>query len=439
MTKKKKSKVDKKILKKEYDKDLGINIANNAEAKRRKVAENNIKKIKKLKTPKTKHKVDDHKNTKTMSYNKYKVKEYISKIAIMISVIVVIVGVVIFINNRHILGITLKTDVDKKDSVLIELATGNNELFAYEDEILVYSNGIIKTYSKYGKKTWEYKFEEMFSPSIVISGKYLQITNKDSGYIYVFENKYEVARIKIDGEVKEANINKNGDTAVLYSSPGVKAAIGIYNKKGKESCKVKPDNVNIANFRISEDSRYLVYTEVIMQGISISENINIVDTTKANTIKNIKTVSSEMVNRLDIKGNNVDIMTDIGVYRYNINSNFMIEEKLTNKNITYLDYENKRLSIISKKIDNDAKSQLITKTIGSKEEKVVDIEDVPKDLKYTFNLSFVLFQKHIEVYNNFGKKVKGYKSDNIIANVEVFNGGKSIAVSYSNKIEIINL
>lgn len=440
MNKKSKSKVNTKILNKKGSEISGIDIANIAAEKRRKV-ETKAKpsKVKKIKIKKTKEKVVKTKKTKPISFNKYKVKINISKIILVIITIFIVVALVIFINNKHILGITLKTNVDKKDSILIELATGNNEIFAYKNEILVYSNGSMKTYNKYGKKTWEYKFEELFSPSVKTNGKYLQVTNKDNGYIYIFENRYEVARIKIDGDIEESNININGDTSVLYSSLGTKATIGIYSKSGKELTKIKPNNANISNFKLSDNRKNLVYTEVVMQGVSISENVNLVTINKDNTIKTIKSIASEMIYNLDIKGNNIDMVTDSTIYRYNLKTGASTEEKLDNKNIMYLDYEDKNLSVISRNINSDAKSQLIIKNIVSKKEKIADISDVPKDFQYTNNLSYIISQKQIEVYNNFGKKIKGYTSDNIIVKVEIFNDGKSIAVPYSNKIEIINI
>ncbi len=415
---------------------LGIDIANNAAIKRRKIEEKNkVKNVKKCKLRVDKVNLEK----KQMSYSRYKVKRYLSRILLLIIICTISISLVIVIDNKHILGITLKSEVDKNESILIELATGNNEVYSYQNELLIYSSGIIKTYSKYGKKTWDYKFEEMFSPSITSEGKYLQVVNKDSGYIYIFENKYEVARIKIEGDIKSANINENGDTAVLYSSPGVKAAISIYSKKGKEVYKLKLANDNVVNFNLSENLKYLAFTEVVMQGISITENINIVDITKSNNIQTIKNITSEIVYGLDIVGDNLDIITDMAVYRYDTINKKFIEEKLDNKNIMFVDYVNKKLAFISKKADSDAKSQLVTKSIKNEKERVVEIEEVPKDFKYTNNLSYIIYQKRIDIYNNFGKKVKVYKSDNMIINTVIFNSGKSIAIPYSNKIEIINI
>lgn len=176
-----------------------------------------------------------------------------------------------------------------------------------------------------------------------------------------------------------------------------------------------------------------------MQGISITENINIVSTKDTSNIKLIKTIKSEMVNNINALGNNIDISTDSSIYRHNIITKKEIEEKLTNKNIIYLDYNNKVLSFLSKNNNNESNSQLTIKKIGSDKSKTVNVLDVPKNLKYTNGLSYVIYQKKIEVYNNFGIKIKSYTSENIISDVTIFDSGKSIAVLYSNNIEIINI
>ncbi len=439
--KKKKSKVNHKLLDKEKSDTLGIEIANKAAEKRRKVQgkittkkvkhiKEKLKKAKKIKIPKIRSE---------KSYFNFKLKEKISSFSKVLTLAIVLILIVVGFQYRHIFGITLKKDVTKKDNVLIELATPNNDVYSYKNEVLTYSNGILKTYSKYGKKTWEYKFEEIFTPDININEGYLQVTNKDTGYIYVFENGYEIARIKIEGEIRESSISSKGETAVLYSYPGIKSAIGVYGKNGKESSKIKLENNNVINFKLTDDKKYIVYTEVVMQGVSISEKINVVKRSNINDIKEIKNINAEIINSLKLEGDNIDVVTDSRISRYEINGNVELEERLDNKNITYVDYDNKDLVFLSKKRDADSTSQLVIKKIGSVKEKTVSISDVPRNLHYEKGLIYVTFQKSLEVYNIFGSKIKGYESENIISSIRIFNSGKSIAVIYSNKIEIVNI
>ena len=163
---------------------------------------------------------------------------------------------------RHIAGITLYKEITENDSIVIDTITTDNKVYEYQNEILVYSKGTLTTYSKYGKKTWEYTFEETFIPEINTAGEYIQAINKDSGYIYVFDNKYESCRKKIDGNIKLANINEKGQSVIYYSKEGIKSDVSIFNKKGNKEYEVTLKTENIANILLTNNSRYLLMYEV---------------------------------------------------------------------------------------------------------------------------------------------------------------------------------
>ena len=57
-------------------------------------------------------------------------------------------------------------EISENEAIIIETTTSDNKVYAYQNELLVYSKGKLETYSRYGKKTWEYTFEETFIPEI---------------------------------------------------------------------------------------------------------------------------------------------------------------------------------------------------------------------------------------------------------------------------------
>jgi len=214
----------------------GIEIANKA--------------VKKQKAKRT-ERLEKEENTKST--------KYIFKYLLIILVVVLLV---ILVKYRHIIGITLSKDITEKDSIIIETATAENKVYPYQNEILVYSKGKLATYSRYGKKTWEYTFDETFIPEIRTAGKYIQVVNKDSGYLYVFDNKYESCRKKIEGKIKLANINKKGESIIHYSKEGIKSDVGIFDKKGKQEYEVTLKTENVADVLLTENKRYLLIYEV---------------------------------------------------------------------------------------------------------------------------------------------------------------------------------
>jgi len=191
-------------------------------------------------------------------YEDKQINKYIKYILIAI----VIVAVILLCKYRHIIGITLYKDITEADAIVIDRATTDNQVYAYKNEILVYSKGTLSTYSRYGKKTWEYTFDETFIPEINTTGNYIQVINKDSGYIYIFDNKYESCRKKIDGKIKLASINQKGQSTIHYSKEGIKSDIGIFDKKGNQQYEITLKTDNVAGILASENGKYLLIYEV---------------------------------------------------------------------------------------------------------------------------------------------------------------------------------
>ena len=93
--------------------------------------------------------------------------------------VLIVILVILLFKYRHIIGITFSKEITEADSIIIDIATSDNKVYAYQNEILMYSKGKLTTYSRYGKKTWEYTFDETFIPEINTAGKYIQVVNKD--------------------------------------------------------------------------------------------------------------------------------------------------------------------------------------------------------------------------------------------------------------------
>lgn len=203
----------------------------------------------------------DRKKKKQTLEKQEKVKKD-NKIFKYIIMIIVVVVIILLFKYRHIIGITFSKEITEENAIVIETTTSDNKVYPYQNEILVYSKGTLSTYSRYGKKTWEYAFDETFIPEINTSGKYIQVINKDGGYIYVFENKYESCRKKIEGSIKLARINEKGQSIIHYSKEGVKSDIGIYDKKGNQEYEVTLKTDNIADIILSDNGRYLCMYEV---------------------------------------------------------------------------------------------------------------------------------------------------------------------------------
>lgn len=339
---------------------------------------------------------------------------------------------------RHIIGITLFKEITEEDAILIETTTSDNKVYAYQNEILVYSKGSLATYSKYGKKTWEYTFEETFIPEITTNGKYIQVVNKDSGYIYVFDNKYESTRKKIEGTIKKASINEKGQSIVHYSKEGIKSNVGIFDKKGNEKYAITLSTENVARVELTPNGRYAVIYEVETKGISPNSLIKIVDLEKDSEVTTSLDIANDIVYDLKVTNSKIILVSSSNVYRYDIKTNSKKELSIDDKNISSISVDSSGIAYVCKELSEENNTVVM---LNNRYEEIGKhkFEENVKYFTYYNSLAYVTYNKEINIYNRWGMHIKRFVSSSIITTPIIFNNGKNIAISYSNRIVIIGI
>lgn len=399
--------------------DKGLDIVEKEKEKRRKeIEKNNVKTKKSLKESR---KID----------GRYK--------GIVILIIIVVV-IILINNNYHKLGIVFVKNITEKDAIKITIMSSNNIIKEYQNEILVYSSGKYTTYNKYGKQTWQTKLDTTFIPEIYTAGKYIQICNKSNGYIYVLYNKYESARIKINGKIKSSNINQNGITIVEYATTGSKTALGVYDKSGEELYSIKLNTSTIGQYILSDSERYLAYTDVVIDGMSLITNINVIDLKKANDdnyeIPTVATENNELAYKLLFEGNKIVALFSSKAIKYKLSSKSLEQFNVPNVNLLNIDVNLNKFIYVYSNLDKYILSYL---TFASDKSSDILLEDAPTGVTYYDDIVYISYKKKISIYNGFGNNIKNYSSDTILTKPVVFNKGKSIAVPTSNQIIIINI
>lgn len=416
-TKKSKLKTNNRNIKKTELVDKGLEILHKDQEKRRNnLAKSNLKK----KTSKKRH-VNNKQKT----------------IIILIILIIIVLSI---INNYHKLGIVFVKDISEDDAIKIITTSSNNIIKEYQNEILVYSAGKYTTYNKYGKKTWQVKLDTIFVPEINTAGQYIQICNKSNGYIFVYYNKYESARIKIEGTIKSSTINEKGTTIVEYAKAGSKTVLGIYNNKGEQLYKIKLNTSIVGQYVLSNNSRYLVYTDVITDGISVSTNVNVIDLKKANSdnyqIPTIMKKDNDLIYKLLFDGNKVIALFGDKVWQYNLTTQSQQKYDIPNINLLNIDINSKRYIYVYSK---DKEYILSYLEFGAEKSNDIILKEIPTNIVYYDGLIYLGYKKTISIYNSFGSNIKNYKSENMLTSPIVFNYGKSVAVPTSNQIIIFNI
>lgn len=351
----------------------------------------------------------------------------------------VLAGILLLLAKyRHIIGITLFKEITEEDAILIETTTSDNKVYAYQNEILVYSKGSLATYSKYGKKTWEYTFEETFIPEITTNGKYIQVVNKDSGYIYVFDNKYESTRKKIEGTIKKASINEKGQSIVHYSKEGIKSNVGIFDKKGNEKYAITLSTENVARVELTPNGRYAVIYEVETKGISPNSLIKIVDLEKDSEVTTSLDIANDIVYDLKVTNSKIILVSSSNVYRYDIKTNSKKELSIDDKNISSISVDSSGIAYVCKELSEENNTVVM---LNNRYEEIGKhkFEENVKYFTYYNSLAYVTYNKEINIYNRWGMHIKRFVSSSIITTPIIFNNGKNIAISYSNRIVIIGI
>jgi len=356
------------------------------------------------------------------------------RIAVIVGIIIVVL--IIVVNNYTSLGLVLNKNIDSNDVVRVELQTSNNDVIAYGDKILAYNNGVITIYNSYGKKTGEIVLEDTVEADIHTSGKYIQVINKDKDVAYVYKNEYEVARIKVEGEIYSASINEEGTSVIEYSSSGNKTELGVYNNSGNKKYNIKLSNNIIGKYVLSDNSRYLAYVNVNVSGISAQTNINVIDLSNIKeddtNNKTVHTEDNSLAYDLYWTGNEIVARFDESYVIYNVSSQNTQTVQISDGQIANVGDYNKRCAYTQ--LNEAGNYELNIKKMTSDNINTIALEDTPKYFAYEDGIAYVCYSKKIEAYNNFGMKIKNFDSDMVITEPVVFNNGRSVVMAISNKL-----
>lgn len=362
------------------------------------------------------------------------------KIAFLVTFILIFIIILCFLKYKE-LGLIINKKITDKDVVSIELLSKNNTIYSYKNEVLVYNLGNLTTYDRYGKKTWSEELQSVVDADINIAGDYIQIVNKDKGYIYVYKNKYETSRIKIDGTIKSAYINDGGYSVVEYIMTGSKTVLGIYDKSGKSKYNVKLGQEVVGKYILTSNCRYLAYVNINLKGISVSLDINVIDL-KNSTKDDFKsstvcTKDNELVYQMYVQSNDLICRTDNSIIKYSLSGKKFEEFKIEEDNLVYIDLSKNKYSFV-KTLETGAYAFGIN-SFNKKDTDLKQIQEIPKYFEYVDGITYVSYQKKIDVYNGFKNKIKEYDSDMVITKPVVFNNGNSVAILLSNRLVMFTI
>lgn len=381
---------------------------------------------------------------------KVNAKKIIISVTIAILVVAVIVLVALYITNktfRNWVDIQVfRKEISQEKVAIIDLdeeQTAN--VYAFNKYIGILNKNKLSIYGSTGQEEVVLDVQ-ITNPTFFSANRFLIIGEQKGQKLYLLEDKEIKWENKLEGNISQVYVNKNGYVAVIASETSYKSVVQIFDPDGNALFKKYLSSTMAIDVSISNDNKYLAIAEVDTSGTIIQSNVRVISIEKTKTdpenseVNNYKSEQNKLI--VSIKYQDKDNI--ICMYTDTIN---IIE----NGQETVL-FENKDKKITAQSINLDnhfttiqeessgifsANSVVNIVNVDTKNTKNYTIETAVKEIYTKGDMIALNLGTEVEFINTSGWLVKRYVASQEVTNVTVSN---SIAgIIYRDKVEIISL
>ena len=373
---------------------------------------------------------------------------------VKIIIYAIIITILVIISSLYITNMEFRTSIDKifnkelseNDLNFIEINSENNPtIYAYDEYIVVFSKGVLKSYDKEGDIVATNDLT-LTSPMMNSNGKYLIVAENGGKRFCVLYDNNIVWQGSCDGAISKININPNGYVSIIVTNTTYKSLVVTYNPEGIELFKTYLSSTYAICSDISNNNRYLAIGEVDYTGTIIKSIVEIVsfDLAKndpSNSIINrYESESGEVLTDLNYQlSDNVYCKFSKYVQKVNNSGNERVLD--INDNMLFVDI-NLRNSIVvfEKTVSNLLASEYQVKIINltTKKESLyfqdLSLINILKTSNENIGLNFV---SSVQILKKSGWLSKKYTSIKEIKDLIISD--KIAGIVYKDKIEIIDL
>ena len=213
----------------------------------------------------------------------------IRKIMIIIFLIILIIAIIIFVSKyiaeesfRKWVDVNiLKKDIGTEDVVSIDLKTDkNNQIYCYSKYICILNDKNLKLYDSSGINVTDISID-INTALFASNGNYLAVAEKNGQEICVILDKTFMWKQKLDGEILQISMNRNGYVAIITTDTTYKSIITVYDFNGKQLLKNYLSTTRVVDVTISNDNKYVAFAELDSSGTLIQSNIKIMSIEEA--------------------------------------------------------------------------------------------------------------------------------------------------------------
>ena len=339
----------------------------------------------------------------------------------------------------------LRKDVTSENVATIDLNVDkNNQIYCYNKYICILNEKNLKLYNQTGENIIDISVD--INTAIFSSNdKYLAIAEKNGQEFCVITDKTYSWRQKVDGEILQVNINKNGYVALITTDTTYKSIITVYDQDGKQVMRNFLGSSRVTDITISNDNKFVAYAELDTSGTLIKSSVKIISIEKAQAKSEDFIVYEKEadISKMIIKVQYQEKNNLICVYDDSINiiKDYKESEMLKNTDeITFVSGNlNNGIAYIKEKRNGifDYSSTLEIINSSNNQEYTYSFDEIAKEM-YTYgNIIGVNIGTEIYFVNTNGMLIKKYTSNQEITNVVMSNN--LTIVIYKDRIEIINL
>lgn len=378
-------------------------------------------------------------------------KKIIIATIIAIIIIALVTTVIIYINNKEARNWIDKNILQKEKTQnnlpSIEIEEGNNSnIYAFNKYIGILNKNNFKIYDNTGKEEKTLTLE-ISKPIFNSNNRYLAVAEEKGQKLYLIADKEILWERKIEGNISQITVNKNGYVAVTIVDTSYKTVVELFDSQGTSLFKTFLASTRVVSTSISEDNKYLAIAQVDTSGTMIQSNIKVMSIEDAKN-KNEDTIKKEY------NGENNELITNIKYQEKNkllcMYTDKITEIKSDETVETLQEFKDKKISFASIELSNSsitieekssglftADSVINIMNSDNKSTALYTAEAVTKEIYTSGNIIALNLGSEVEFVNTSGWLVKKYIADQEITSIVVSN---SIAgIVYRDKIEIINL
>ena len=382
--------------------------------------------------------------------NKLNRKRIVITIAVILFIILLIVAIVLYISKndvRNWIDINIfRKNISEQDIQVINLNTDkNNQIHVYNNYISVLNDKTVTLYNSYGEKITSIEVN-INSAIFDSSQKYFSIAEYKGNEICLIFDKTYLWSQKLEGEILQIHVNKNGYVAVITTDATHKSIVTFFDSQGKRLFTSYFASTRIVDASISNDNKYIAIGELDTTGTIIKSNIKILSVQNAqkdpeNTIiYTYETEDGVLITNVKYQSKNqIACIYDngIGVVK---NQTYREVIKIDNEKITYLANDfNNHIAYVDEQKTGLFKAQSNVHIVNTSDyhEKIYKMDYVAKDIYANDNVIAINVGTEIYFVDTNGWLIKRYTANQEITNVKFSEGLATII--YKDKIVIIDL